>query len=361
MPAARAVARWPAALRVTGQSAAAMAAALAVGAALVLVAGANPLTGYLALIGGAFGSLNSLAEVGVKAAPLLLAGLGIAFAFKAGYWNIGAEGQLYMGALGATWIGLHLGAWPMAVVLPAAVGTGFVLGAIWGLIPGLLLARLGVSEIINTIMFNYIAIFFVSYLVTGPMKEEGGYLPQTDLIAESAVLPKLLPPTRLHAGVLLAVGAAAVLYWIMVRSTLGYRLRVVGGNPQAARYAGISVDRVFVIASGVSGGLAGLAGMGEISGLHQRLLEDISPGYGYTAIVVALLGRLHPVGVVIAAVLFSALRVGADAMQRRLGIPVALVYIIQALVILFVVGREAFERVFRRADVPAVAGESSVG
>ena len=343
-----ATSRWPAAARVAWQPVAAVVAALGVGAVLVLVAGANPLTGYLALVGGAFGSLNSLAEVAVKAAPLLLAGLGIAFAFKAGYWNIGAEGQLYMGALGATMVGLYLGAAPMVVVLPLATAAGFLLGALWGIVPGLLRARLGVSEIINTIMFNYIALYVVSYLVTGPMKEEAGYLPQTDLIANSAVLPKLLPPTRLHAGVVLALAAAALMYWVMVRSTLGYRVRVVGGNPEAARYAGISVNRVFVVASGLSGGLAGLAGMGEISGLHQRLLDDISPGYGFTAIVVALLGRLHPAGVVIAAVLFAALRVGADAMQRRLGIPVALVYIIQALVILFIVGREAFERVFQR-------------
>ncbi len=329
----------------------AVAAALAVGALLVMLAGASPVTGYLALVGGAFGNLNSFAEVLMKATPLLLAGLGISFAFRAGYWNIGAEGQIYMGALGATFVGLNLGALPTVVVLPLAIGTGFVMGALWGLIPGLLRARLGVSEIINTIMFNYIAIFLVSFLVTGPMKEEGGYLPQTDLIAASAVLPKLLPPTRMHAGIILALVAAAILYWIMVRSTLGYRLRVVGENPEAARYAGISVNRIFIIAAGVSGGLAGLAGMSEISGLHQRLLEDISPGYGFTAIVVALLGRLHPLGVVIASILFAALRVGADAMQRRVGIPVAIVYIIQALVIFFVIGREFFERFFRQIAV----------
>lgn len=330
------------AARVAVQAAAATLAALAIGALLVLLAGANPLTGYLALVMGAFGSVNSVAEVVVKTTPLLLAGLGIALAFRAGYWNIGAEGQLYMGALAATWVGLNAGAWPAAVALPAAVAAGFAGGALWGLVPGLLRARLGVSEIINTIMFNYIAIYLVSWLVTGPLKEEGGFLPQTDLIADPAVLPRLLPPTRLHAGVLLAVAAAAALYWLMVRSTLGFRVRVVGGNPEAARYAGISVNGTWVLVAAVSGGLAGLAGMSEISGVHQRLLEDVSAGYGYTAIVVALLGWLHPLGVVVAAVLFAALRVGADAMQRALGIPVALVYIIQALVVLFVLARGAF-------------------
>jgi simple sugar transport system permease protein len=331
----------------------AMAAALVCGAILILLAGANPVAGYLALVSGAFGSLNSIAEVFVKATPLTLAGLGVALAFRAGYWNIGAEGQIFMGALGATFVGLNVGGWPASVALPATIAVGFLTGAIWGLIPGVLRVRLGASEIITTIMFNYIAILLVNYFITGPLKESEGFLPETDPIASAAVLPRLFPPTRLHAGVLIAVVAAGFLYWLMIRSTFGFRVRMVGMNPEAARYAGVSVARTWVVVSLLAGGLAGLAGMAEVAGVHRRLIEDISGGYGFTAIVVALLGWLHPVGVALAAILFAALRVGADAMQRAIGVPVTLVYIIQALVILFILARNAgdmdyFRKLMRR-------------
>jgi simple sugar transport system permease protein len=301
-------------------------------------------TGYLALLDGAFGSLNSLAEVLVKATPLMLAGLGVALAFQAGYWNIGAEGQIFIGALGATWVGLNVGGWPVAVALPMIITVGFLTGAVWGLIPGFLRVRLGASEIITTIMFNYIAILLVNYFVTGPLKESEGFLPETDPIASVAELPRLFPPTRLHAGVLIAFAAAAILYWLMIRSTFGFRVRMVGMNQEAARYAGVSVTRTWIVVSLLAGGLAGLAGTAEVAGVHRRLIEDISGGYGFTAIVVALLGWLHPVGVALAAILFAALRVGADAMQRATGVPVTLVYIIQALVILFILARNAVDK-----------------
>ncbi|MGN6459565.1 MAG: ABC transporter permease [Pseudolabrys sp.] len=328
-------------LRIVAEMAAAVVAALIIGAVLILIAGANPVTGYSALFMGAFGSVNSVAEVLVKTTPLLLAGLGIALAFKAGYWNIGAEGQLLMGALGAVWVGLNVSGWPMVLALPVMVTVGFAAGAVWGLIPGILQARLGASEIITTIMLNYVAFLLVNFFVTGPMKEADGFMPQTDVISASAVLPRLLIPTRLNTGNFIAVAAAIIIYWLMMRSTFGFRIRVVGANPDAAKYAGISVGRTWIIISALAGGLAGLAGMVEVSGVHQRLLEHISGGYGYTAIMVALLGWLHPLGVVVASVLFAAMRVGADAMQRATGVPVSLVYVIQALVILFVLGRGA--------------------
>jgi simple sugar transport system permease protein len=332
------------AARVAIEFALAMAAALLCGAILILLAGANPLTGYVALVSGAFGSLNSVAEVLVKATPLTLAGLGVALAFRAGYWNIGAEGQIFMGALGATWVGLNVGGWPASVALPAAVAVGFLTGGVWGLIPGVLRVRLGASEIITTIMFNYIALLLVNYVITGPLKESEGFLPETDPIASAAALPRLFPPTRLHAGVLIALAATGILYWLMIRSTFGFRVRMVGMNPEAARYAGASVTRTWIVVSLLAGGLAGLAGAAEVAGVHRRLIEDISGGYGFTAIVVALLGWLHPLGVVLAAILFAALRVGADAMQRAIGVPVTLVYIIQALVILLILCRNAVDK-----------------
>jgi simple sugar transport system permease protein len=330
-------------MRVVGQLSVAVIAALSCGAVLILLAGADPVVGYLALFNGAFGSLNSIVEVLVKATPLLLAGLGIALAFKAGYWNIGAEGQIFMGALAAVWVGLNAHEWPAYVAMPAIIGAGFLGGAVWGLIPGFLRARLGASEIITTIMFNYIAFFVVNYFVTGPLVETDQFLAQTDPIAKSAELPRILRPTRLHAGVFIAIAASVCLYWLMIRSTFGFRARVVGANEEAARYSGISVGWTWAFVSGISGGLAGLAGMVEVAGVHQLLLEDISGGMGFTAIVVGLLGWLHPIGVVIAAFLFAALDVGADSMQRVIGVPVTLVYIIQALVVLFVLARGAME------------------
>ena len=329
---------------VVGQSSVAVIAALLCGAVLILLAGADPVVGYLALFNGAFGSLNSVVEVLVKAIPLSLAGLGIALAFKAGYWNIGAEGQIFMGALGAVWVGLNAYGWPAYVAVPAIIGAGFLCGAVWGVIPGILRARFGASEIITTIMFNYIAFYMVNYFVTGPLVEADQFLAQTDPIAKAAELPRILRPTRLHAGIFVAIVATVALYWLMVRSTFGFRARVVGANEDAARYAGISVGWTWAFVSGISGGLAGLAGMVEVAGVHQLLLEDISGGMGFTAIVVGLLGWLHPIGVVVAAILFAALDVGADSMQRVIGVPVTLVYIIQALVVLFVLARGALEQ-----------------
>lgn len=324
------------------EMAGALGAALAVGAVLMLVAGANPIVGYGAMLDGAFGSVNNLAEVLVKAIPLLLAGLGIAVAFRAGYWNIGAEGQLLMGATAAAWVGLLAEGWSPAGTLLLVLLAGFAVGALWGLIPGVLRARFGASEIIVTIMFNYIAFLGVNYLVTaGPIAETGRFLPQTDPIAWSATLPVILEPTRLHAGLFIAMAAVGAMYWFLVRSTWGYRVRVVGANPEAARYGGVSVGKTWVLVSVLAGGLAGLAGMAEVSGTHHRLYDDVSAGMGFTAIVIALLGHLHPVGVAVAAVLFAALHVGAHAMQRVTGVPVTLVYVIQALVVLFFLGRAA--------------------
>lgn len=346
---AGAFARGAEAARVVVEMTLAVVAAFLCGAVLIVIAGGNPLEGFAALLDGAFGSVNSVVEVIVKATPLLLAGLGIALAFKAGYWNIGAEGQIFMGALGAVWVGLNVHGWPAYVAMPATVLAGFVAGAAWGFIPGILRARIGASEIITTIMFNYIAFLLVNYFVTGPLVEADRFLAQTDPIAKAAELPRLMRPTRLHAGVFVALAAAGVLHWLMIRSTFGFRARVVGANEDAARYAGISVGWTWVVVATVSGGLAGLAGMGEVAGVHHLLMDDVSAGFGFTAIVVALLGWLHPIGVVIAAFLFAALEVGADTMQRVIGVPVTVIYIIQALVVLFVLARGALEHdTFRR-------------
>lgn len=326
----------------------AVAGALAVGSGLILLAGASPLVAYKALIDGAFGSLYSLSETLVRAHPLLLAGLGVTIAIRCGVWNIGAEGQLYLGALMATWLGITLTTWPPALLIPLAIVASFLAGGFWAMIPGVLKAKRGVSEIINTIMMNYVAIFGVSYLVTGPLQEARRVLPQSPPIAEVAQLPIIVSGTRLHMGVILALISAVAVYIILWKTTLGYEIRAVGSNPEAARYGGISVGRKVVTAMTISGGLAGLAGMGEILGIHHRLISAFSPGYGYTAIAVALLGRLHPLGVVLAAILFGILEVGSGTIQRTAGVPVQVLYIIQGLVILFLLLGEFLHRSYIR-------------
>jgi simple sugar transport system permease protein len=320
--------------------------ALVVSAALIVLAGASPWVAYASLFEGAFGSVASMAETIAKAIPLMLVGLGITIAFRCKVWNIGGEGQLIMGAIVATWVGIALGRMPALLLLPSIVALGFVAGALWGAMAGVLKARLEVNEVIVTIMMNYVAIYGLNYLVRGPMRDPtiAGGFPQSPRIAPSAELPRLIPATRLHAGVLIALLGAILVYVFLFRTPLGYEVRAVGANPRAARYGGISVMRNIVLAMFLSGGLAGIAGAGEICGLHFRLLDGISTGYGYTGIVVALLGKLHPFGVILAAFFFGAMVVGMEAMQRTIGTPFALVLAIEGLVVLFMLSGEVLTR-----------------
>lgn len=310
--------------------------ALLVGALVIAMAGANPLYAYHWLIYGAFGSMNSLAETLIKTTPLLIAGLGLAISFRSNMISIGAEGQISMGGLFATLAGLHMSGIPAFIALPSVLVAGFLGGAIWGAIPGILKAKLGVSEIINTIMLNYIALYLVNYLLDIPLREPPGYFPQSAQIAREAWLPAIIPGTRLHAGILLGLLLVIAYYFLMFRLPLGYKIRAVGLNPHAARYGGINVERNMVIAMALSGGLAGIAGMSEIAGLQHRLLGAFSSGYGFDAIAVALLGKLHPLGVLASALFFGALRVGANSMQRAAQVPASVVYVIQGLVVIFV-------------------------
>ncbi|WP_227764913.1 ABC transporter permease [Zhaonella formicivorans] len=310
--------------------------ALLVGALIIAMAGASPLYAYQWLLYGAFGSLNSFSETLIKTTPLLISGLGLAIAFRSNMISIGAEGQIIMGGLFATLAGLYITGLPAVVMIPLLIIAGFIGGAIWGAIPGLLKAKLGVSEIINTIMLNYIALYFVNYLLDIPLREPPGYFPQSAQIVKEAWLPVILPGTRLHAGFLLGLLLVVAYYFLMFRLPLGYKIRAVGLNPHAARYGGINVERNMVIAMALSGGLAGIAGMSEIAGVQHRLLGAFSSGYGFDAIAVALLGKLHPLGVLASALFFGALRVGANSMQRAAQVPASVVYVIQGLVVIFV-------------------------
>lgn len=313
--------------------------ALLVGALLMLLIGANPIQAYRALLNAAFGSVNGFAETMVKASPLLLAGLGITIAYRAKFWNIGAEGQIYAGGILAAVVGIFLRGLPFAIHLPLTMLAGLVGGGLWGFIPGWLKARLKVNEVITTLMLNYLVIHLTSFLVHGPMRDQSSGITISPQLAPAAWLPTVIPRTRFHAGILLALVVAYLVYLLLDRTTLGYQIRAVGHNTKAARVAGIQVERTIIWTMVLSGALAGLAGAVEVAGVQHRLVEDFSPSYGFLAIAVALLGDLDPLGVVFSSILFAALLNGADAMQRAADVPVPVIYVIEGLVIIFVAAR----------------------
>lgn len=331
-------------------------AALGVGAVMLLLIGANPVDAYAALLEGAFGSTNALADTLVKATPLLLVALGICIAFRGGVINIGGEGQLVVGAICGTVVGLTFPESPGWIVIFAALAAGFFGGAVWGGIPGLLKAHFNVNEILSTIMMNQIAVQGMNYLLREPLidpvqLESASRIPQTARLAQAFDLPRLIP-TRLHLGTLLAVLAAILVFVFLWRTTIGYRIRAVGLNQDASRYGGIPVKRYIVLSLLLSGAFAGLAGAIQVFGVHHRMFTDGSAtgftgGAGFNGIVVALFGNLHPIGAIPASFLFGALLVGANKLQRAVQVPAALITALNGLVVVFVVSTEVWRR--RRA------------
>ncbi len=319
--------------------------ALVLGAVLFAIAGVNPLEAYRTMLAGAFTSARGLEGTIVKAIPLILTGLAVAIAFRTVLWNIGAEGQLYMGAFAATGVALYLlPKAPPIVLIPATLLAGFAAGALWGLIPGTLKAFLGVSEIITSLMLNYVAILWTDYLIYGPWKDPQGYGFPGTAPFPAAQFPRI-PGTKIHLGLLLGVLVAGLLVLILQRTRWGYEIRVIGENPKAARYAGIDMVKNIVLVMLLSGGLAGIAGVSELAGLSvPRLQKGLSPGYGYTAIIIAWLARLNPWAVILVAFLFAGLLVGGDRVQIMMHLPRATAYVLQGIVLFAVLGGELFTR-----------------
>jgi ABC-type uncharacterized transport system permease subunit len=320
-------------------SAAALLLAFAVGAILISLEGVNPLTAYGTLLEASLGSTNGLAETAIRTVPLALCGMGIALAFRTGVFNVGAEGQLYIGGVVAAAIGAALPGLPQFVLLPAMALGAIIAGALWSALAGWLKLKFRSDELITTIMLNYVAIFFVAYLLHGPLQEAGSALAQTARLTPEARLPVILPMTRLHAGIIVVVILAIAAQIFLWRSVWGFRFRAVGHNARAAQNAGIGVGRVVILGFLACGALSGLAGFMEVAGVQRRMIENLSPGFGYTAIIVALLGQTNPIGVFLAAVLFAALQIGSTTMESAVGVPSALTTIIQALVVLFLVAQ----------------------
>ncbi|MBE0697408.1 MAG: ABC transporter permease [Anaerolineaceae bacterium] len=334
---------------------AAVPVALLIGAVMLLALKANPWDAYRALFVGAFGDVSGLTQTLVKATPLLLVGLGVIIAFRGGVINIGGEGQIVVGALAATALAVSFKTLPGWMLLPLCLFAGVIGGAIWGGIPGILKARLGVNEILSTVMMNAIAVQLANYLLRGPMIDPKEILAGTR-IAQSALLPRsvwllrLVPRTQLHAGAIIAVVLAILVFIFLWRTTLGYRIRAVGLNPNAARYAGIPVALYQALSLILGGAFAGLAGAVEVMGVQHRMVEGLSGGYGFSGIVAALFGSLHPLGLVPASVLFGGLLVGADQMQRTVQVPSPLITTLLGLIVLLVVSSKiwAVRRARRR-------------
>src|SRR6266545_5020263 len=345
-------------------------AALIVGAVMLIFLKVNPIIAYKALWVGAFGSSNAFAETLVKATPLLLVGLGICISFRGDVINIGGEGQMIMGAILATWVGLTVTSLPGWLVITLAMLAGFLGGAVWGGIPGLLKAYFRVNEILSTVMMNAIAVQLMNFLLRGPLIDPSqaqlaSKIPQTARLLEIFRLPRFVP-TRLHLGALIAVILAVLVYILLWRTTLGYRIRAVGQNPNASRYAGIKVPRYVVLALLFSGAFAGLAGATQVFGVNYRMITDGSAsGFtgsaGFNGIVAALFGQLHPIWSIPASILFGALLVGANSMQRVVQVPSALITALNGLVVVFVVSSEIWRqrRQRRRLSAAGQDGESS--
>ncbi len=312
--------------------------AFLVGSVIILLIGKNPLTAYVVMFQGAFGGSEQLADTIVKMTPLVLTGLAVGFGFRAGVFNIGAEGQMAMGALVGAIVAMSFGALPPVILIPLSIISGMLAGAFWASIAGFLKAFTGAHEVISTIMLNWIAINVTTFMVAGPLAVGTG-TPKSPEVAEAAKLPIIfkVQAIELSIGIVIAVIAAIVMYVLIEKSTVGYELRGVGFNPYASEYGGINIKKNIIMIMAISGSLAGMAGIVDLLGVPpQRFLGELTGGRGFDGITIALIGRNNPIGIIFAALLISALRTGSNAMQIRAQIPNDIVHILQGIVIFLV-------------------------
>jgi simple sugar transport system permease protein len=310
-------------------------AAFLIGAIILFATGHSPLEAYGAMLFGAFGDIYGIGQTLTQATPILFTALAFLLAFKGGLFNLGAEGQLIIGGFFAAVVGISFSGLPIFIHLPFAVLAGAFGGALWGLIPAILKAKLGAHEVITTMMSSYVALYLTSYFVNYPLKAPG-WISQTVPIQPSAELPRILPVTQLSGAFLLSIATAAATAYLLYRTTIGYEIRALGLNQAAAQNAGINTKKGIILAMVLSGAIAGLGGAGEILGVHRRFIDGFSPGYGWDGLAVALIGGLNPIGSIIAAILFGAIRSGGINMNVSKGVPLDLITVLQALVVLFV-------------------------
>ena len=324
--------------------------AFLVGAIVLLGTGYSPIRAYSSMIKGAFGDKFGIGQTLTQATPIIYTGLSFLFAFKCGLFNIGAEGQLLVGGLAAALVGISFEGLPFIIHVPIAILAGALAGGLWGLIPAVLKAKLGAHEVITTMMLSYVAFYITGYMVNYPYKAPG-WVPQTVIIAPSAQLPRILQPTQLSASIFLALILAGLTHYILEKTTPGYEMLAIGLNPSAAESGGINIKKGMILALVISGALAGVGGAGEVLGVHRRFIEGFSPGYGWDGIAVALMGKLHPIGVLFAAVLLGALRSGGMVMTRVTGVPLDIILMLQALVILFIAAPTLIRHLMKRSGL----------
>jgi simple sugar transport system permease protein len=304
------------------------------------------LDAFVNLIKGAFGNKRAVLETLTKATPLILTGLATVIAFRGKIWSIGQEGQFFLGAIGGYWAYRIFEGLPAIALVPIIILGGFLTGALGGMLAGVLKAYFNVDVIISTVMGNYIIDYFLSFMLSGvgPWREAGSYYQQTAPITANAYYPILFANARLHMGFLIAIGCSMLVYLILNHTPFGYQLRAYGSNPRAAKFKGININKIIIVTMFISGGLAGLAGTGELFGVQYRLRPDLSPGYGYTGIIVAMVAGLNPIGVIPVAILFGALINGSAQMRIATGVPTALTFAIQAIVLLSLLSAQVLTR-----------------
>lgn len=318
----------------------ALVVSLVIASGIIVFSGEAPKNVFIAIARGAFGSQKAIIDTLVKSTPILLTGLATIVPFRAKIWNIGQEGQLYAGAMGVTFVVLTFPEMPAVIYIPLLLLASIIGGAIWGYLPGLLKARYNVNEIIVTVMLNYVILYLCTFLLNGPWQEPGSYYYNTVKFPDASSLPFLFD-TRLHAGFLIAVALAFAIYFLLWKMKLGFEIRAMGDNPTASRYKGINIQRLTLMVMLISGAICGLAGGIELLGIHHKLIYGFSSGAGFTGILIALLGRLHPLGVVLAAIFFGALRNGSVAMQIYSNVSSELVTLMMGLIIIVLLFSEA--------------------
>jgi simple sugar transport system permease protein len=343
-----------------GRTIAAITIAFGLTAIVLLALGASPFGVFRALCDGAFGNWYAVSDTIVRATPLIFTGLAVAIAFQGAIYNIGADGQLLIGALAAAAIGPHLKALPTPLALISILALGTTAGALWGATAGWLKAARNVNEVISTIMLNFIAVQTISWAIHGPIMEASRAYPRTDPIAPAAQLPLPIPPTQLSPAILIAILLAVASYALVYRSSAGFQLRAMGQNRRASAFFGIPIARLTVGAMALSGGLAGLGGAVQISAITHRLYERLSPGWGFEAIAVALLARLNPLGVIFTALLFGALDTGSQAIQRAQGVSPVMVQVIEAMVIFVLLALDRYAAADGADAVPDYVMQAAV-
>jgi simple sugar transport system permease protein len=309
--------------------------AFLVGAVVLYVTGYSPVDAYMAMTLGAFGDIFGIGQTLMQATPIIFTSLAFLVSYKAGLFNIGAEGQFLMGAIASAFVGIYLEGLPRVIHVPVVLLASMIAGGLWGLIPALLKSRFDAHEVITTMMLSYVAQYFTSYLVNYPLKAPG-WVSQTVRLPTSAELLRILPPTQLSSGIYIAVIMVILVWFLFKKTILGYELRAIGLNPSAAENAGININKGIILSMVLSGAIAGLGGAVEIMGVHKRFIDGFSPGYGWDGLAVALVGGLDPFGSMLASVLFGALRSGGMIMSRGTGVPLDINILLQGFVILFV-------------------------